>query len=126
MATIGQKIRELREKRGMDQETLATKAGVTQAYISRVEKGRNNPTVPVLQKIAKALGVVNYNYFFEQPDEKNIPMLDLLDHLDPEDKKFLIMEEAKGYITVSRELAEHGISANDLRSIVNILKSSRK
>jgi transcriptional regulator with XRE-family HTH domain len=42
--------------RGLSQEDLAHRAGIHQTYLSGVERGHCNPTVEVLDKIAKALG----------------------------------------------------------------------
>lgn len=48
----------LRERKGMKQRTLATRARVTEAYISQLESGvRKNPSLIVLRRLAKALGV---------------------------------------------------------------------
>jgi transcriptional regulator with XRE-family HTH domain len=41
----------------MTQATLAKKAGVTRAYLSRLEMGRHDPPLSRLQKLAKALKV---------------------------------------------------------------------
>jgi transcriptional regulator with XRE-family HTH domain len=51
-------IKRLREAKGLSQKALATKSGVTDAYIAMIETGkRKNPSVPVLRRLAKALGV---------------------------------------------------------------------
>jgi transcriptional regulator with XRE-family HTH domain len=41
----------------MTQEALAKKAGVSRAYLSRLEMGRHDPPLSRLRKLAKALGV---------------------------------------------------------------------
>jgi transcriptional regulator with XRE-family HTH domain len=51
------KIKATRETRGMSQAALAKKARITREYVNRLEAGRNDPTVGVLQRIARALGV---------------------------------------------------------------------
>jgi transcriptional regulator with XRE-family HTH domain len=51
------KLRALREKRKMTQETLAKKAGVSRAYLSRLEMGLHDPPLSRLRKLAKALRV---------------------------------------------------------------------
>jgi transcriptional regulator with XRE-family HTH domain len=51
------RLRQLRESRGMTQETLARKIGVTRGYLSRLEMGRHNPPLSRLRKLAKALKV---------------------------------------------------------------------
>ena len=52
---VGMKLKQLRTQRGVTQVTLAKKVRVTQAYIALLEKGRENPTLDVLEKLAKAL-----------------------------------------------------------------------
>ncbi len=54
---VGENVRKLRDKRGWSQEALAHKAHLHRTYISGVERGIRNPTVSVLQEIAKALDV---------------------------------------------------------------------
>jgi len=55
---FGQKLRRLREKKGLTQQQLAEKLGyVTNSYISDVESGRFIPSKDKLRKIAKALRV---------------------------------------------------------------------
>jgi putative transcriptional regulator len=51
------RLREAREARGMTQETLAKKVGVSRAYLSRLEMGRHDPPLSRVRKLAKALGV---------------------------------------------------------------------
>jgi transcriptional regulator with XRE-family HTH domain len=52
---VGSNVRKYREERGLSQEALAFDCGLHRTYISGVERGIRNPTVIVLQKIAKAL-----------------------------------------------------------------------
>lgn len=40
----------------MTQVGLATRSGLTQAAISRLERGRSMPTLPLLERIAEAFG----------------------------------------------------------------------
>jgi len=57
LPTIGMKIQRLREKRGLTQEALAKKTGLSRGYLARLESGRHDPSLSTLEKIAKALGV---------------------------------------------------------------------
>ena len=54
---LGMKLKEVREARGMKQDAVAKKALITREYLSRLEAGRYDPTVGVLQRLAKALHV---------------------------------------------------------------------
>lgn len=53
---IGQAIRERRLALGLSQTEVATRAGMTQPALSRLEAGGTIPTIPVLDRIAIALG----------------------------------------------------------------------
>jgi transcriptional regulator with XRE-family HTH domain len=55
---IGTMLKERREGLGLTREQLAKKAKVTTAYVSMLEAGkRKNPSLPVLRRLAKELGV---------------------------------------------------------------------
>lgn len=47
--------RELREQRGWSQTALARATGMTQSAIARFESGGTVPTLPVLERLARAL-----------------------------------------------------------------------
>ncbi|GIM44686.1 hypothetical protein DNHGIG_02350 [Collibacillus ludicampi] len=64
MCTIGQKIRELRVKRGLTQIELANGL-VTPSMISLIETDKANPSPKLLQHIAEKLGVA-MDYFLEE------------------------------------------------------------
>ena len=53
---IGQAVRERRLALGLSQTELAVGAGMTQPALSRLEAGGAVPTIPVLERIAIALG----------------------------------------------------------------------
>ncbi len=58
MASLKVRLRTLRRERRMTQEELAKKTRVTKFYVSQLETGlRDNPSLPVLRRLAKALGV---------------------------------------------------------------------
>lgn len=52
---IGERIRQRRTQLGLNQHELAEAAHVSQAQISRYEKGQNSPTGQALAALAKAL-----------------------------------------------------------------------
>jgi transcriptional regulator with XRE-family HTH domain len=56
-ALVGTNVRHLRQKIGLTQEAFSVKSGLTQQYISDLERGRRNPTVVTLFELATALGV---------------------------------------------------------------------
>lgn len=52
---IGQAVRERRLELGLSQVDLATRAGMTQPALSRLEAGGVIPTIPLLDRISTAL-----------------------------------------------------------------------
>ena len=54
---IGYQIKEKRLQKEMSQEELAKKAGIDQSDLSKIERGVLNPSVKMLKKIAKGLGL---------------------------------------------------------------------
>ena len=54
-ARVGLNVQRARRERGLSQEELAHRAAVHQTYLSGVERGTRNPTIVVLDRIARAL-----------------------------------------------------------------------
>jgi transcriptional regulator with XRE-family HTH domain len=54
---LGKNIRRLRQEQGWSQEDYADRAGIHRTYVSDVERGRRNPTVTVVEKLAKPFGI---------------------------------------------------------------------
>ncbi len=60
---IGSRIKELRKARGLSQEKLSERAEITPNYLSRLERGTENPTLDTLIKLGDALGVEMWEIF---------------------------------------------------------------
>ena len=56
-ARVAQNVRTLRVAAGISQENFAVDVGLDRTYVSRIERGLENPTVGVLGRIAKVLKV---------------------------------------------------------------------
>jgi transcriptional regulator with XRE-family HTH domain len=54
---LGERVRELRRRRGLTLEELAELSGVSRAMISKLERGEKNPTLVVAARLADGLGV---------------------------------------------------------------------
>ncbi|SDK07473.1 helix-turn-helix domain-containing protein [Natronincola ferrireducens] len=65
IALIGQRIREIRHKRGMTLNELASQIDVTASYISQVERDLIEPSLSSLRKIAVALGVPLFTFLHD-------------------------------------------------------------
>lgn len=62
---VGQNIRRLRVAQGVSQERLAYDAGVDRSYLGGMERGEQNPTVDVLDRVAATLAVPLRELFVE-------------------------------------------------------------
>lgn len=56
-ARVATNVRRLRVEAGLSQEAFAVDAGIDRTYVSRVERRLENPSLAVLERIAKALKV---------------------------------------------------------------------
>ena len=61
---LGARIRYLRQQKGFSIEDLALEAEINRNYLCDLERGTRNPTVVILNKIAKALDI-NLSTLFE-------------------------------------------------------------
>lgn len=53
---IGETIKEIRKRKGLSQQELAKLSGISQTYLSQIEKmGIRNPSLEILHKISTAL-----------------------------------------------------------------------
>ena len=52
---VARNLRCLRVRKGLSQEALAVDAAIDRTYVSRLERGLENPTVVVLERVASAL-----------------------------------------------------------------------
>lgn len=57
LTCFGKNVRRLRDASGFTQERLADKADLDPTYISGIERGVRNPTLLIIVRLAKALGV---------------------------------------------------------------------
>lgn len=55
LATLGERVRALRERRGITRKSLAASTGVSERHLANLEYGDGNPSVLVLQQVASAL-----------------------------------------------------------------------
>ncbi len=54
---IGLTIRRLRKEKGIQQKDFAEICGISQTYLSQIEKGKKTPTIDMLGKISEKLNI---------------------------------------------------------------------
>lgn len=55
--SLGKKIRQIREARGLTQSELAERCELSDNFIGLLERGENSPSIFTLEKLARALNV---------------------------------------------------------------------
>jgi transcriptional regulator with XRE-family HTH domain len=57
LISLGKSIREIRERKGLSQESVALSSGIDRSYLGGVERGEHNVALINIAKIASALDV---------------------------------------------------------------------
>jgi transcriptional regulator with XRE-family HTH domain len=69
---LGARIRALRHSRSMTLRELADAAGVTESFLSQVEREVASPSIASVQRIAGALGLAIAELFVEEPSRSQV------------------------------------------------------
>jgi transcriptional regulator with XRE-family HTH domain len=63
---VGRNVRRIRVAQAVSQERLAFDSGVDRSYLGGLERGEENPTVDVLDRLAATLAVPLKEFFMEE------------------------------------------------------------
>jgi quercetin dioxygenase-like cupin family protein/lambda repressor-like predicted transcriptional regulator len=69
---VGQRLRILREERGISMRALARRSGLSANALSMIERGLTSPSVSTLNKLATALEVPITAFFRQEPQREQI------------------------------------------------------
>lgn len=96
MFVIGERLRTLREAKGLPQSEIERRTGLLRCYVSRVENGHTVPSIETLEKLARALEVPLYQLFYDIDNPPELPLLadrktaeDIVGVSSPEQLRFL-------------------------------------
>lgn len=96
---IGEKIKQLRNSKGLSLTELSERAGVSKSYLSTIERNlQKNPSVQFLEKVAEVLGVSVLNLIHEDDEAQ--------DWLDP------------GWVKLIEEARKSGIDKQDFKEFL--------
>lgn len=85
---IGERIRQLREQKGLSQGDIEKASGLLRCYISRVEHGHTVPSLDTMERFAAALDVPLYRLFYsgdQPPATPNLSQRKALEDLAQEE-----------------------------------------
>jgi transcriptional regulator with XRE-family HTH domain len=71
-ALVARNLRRIRVRQNLSQESLAVDAGIDRTYVSRIERGLENPTVAILDQLARAMNA-DIAEFFAVPAKNEPP-----------------------------------------------------
>jgi transcriptional regulator with XRE-family HTH domain len=69
---FGKRLRSLRRARNLTQEQLGELAGLNYKYLGAIERGEENPSLKVIEKIADALGLELIDLFRFSHETANV------------------------------------------------------
>jgi transcriptional regulator with XRE-family HTH domain len=69
---LGERLRRLREMRGMSMRALALASGLSANALSMIERGLTSPSVSTLYKLADALAVPVTTFFGEEEERRKV------------------------------------------------------
>lgn len=78
---VGTEIRHLRKARGMTITELGRETGLSQGYLSQIERGISSPSVKALHSISRALGVT-ISWFFSPTSTTDSTLRDFVVRAD--------------------------------------------
>jgi len=70
---LGATIQDIRKKRNLSQGELANQLSITQTYLSQIESNKKTPSMDLLEKIGKVLGIPPYYFMFKGLEIDDIP-----------------------------------------------------
>ena len=123
---VGQKIRSVRDAKGMTAREVVSKTGMGAPSYSRIETGANEPTIESLKKIAAALGVKPGDLLDDDFQPDVLPELDTslkarmkqIESLEEEEQKivFALVDALAGKKKLKEDIGRMLANANRLIS----------
>jgi transcriptional regulator with XRE-family HTH domain len=103
--SIANRVYELRKKKNLSQSELAKEAGISPAYVGKIEKGNAKPTGDVLSGLAEALDTT-IEFLLNGHNSK------VINYIVP--KKFVVADEARLYIERHKKIASEDFDVSKL------------
>ena len=113
---IGQRIRQLRESRGMTQSQLQARSRVSRSYLSRIESGQMTPSLGTLEKISEALGVGLNRFFVPESNGETLLEDPFIQGLRPFLRQ-LDWEQWQGILKRLQAISDHVSTSGQMRTM---------
>lgn len=96
MITLGDKIKKMREERGLSQKEVASGVDIDRGQYSRIETNKVEPTLSTLEKIAKAFNIDVEDFFKKDApltvdsfDKTLVEKVKMIDDLEEQQKSHI-------------------------------------
>jgi transcriptional regulator with XRE-family HTH domain len=70
---ISDRLKTIREQKDLSQGDIEERTGLKRCYVSRVENGHTVPSIETLEKLARALEVPLYQFFYDGDAPPELP-----------------------------------------------------
>jgi transcriptional regulator with XRE-family HTH domain len=96
---ISDRLKTIREQKDLSQGDIEERTGLKRCYVSRVENGHTVPSIETLEKLARALEVPLYHFFYDGDAPPELPPIpkgfferlrQLLGRLSEPDRKLIL------------------------------------
>jgi transcriptional regulator with XRE-family HTH domain len=113
----GEKLRDLRDLKGLTMLDLEEITGISQSTISDIENGKKNPRAATVERLCKALDVGEHYFYL---DGAVLPT-DLFPDMPESVKRFIFSGNNVPYLVLTEEAKRRGISPEKLKQIIDLL-----
>lgn len=111
-ACVGERLKKLREERGLTQSQLARQAGVTSGLIGQIEQGKVQPSLKTLERVAEVMGVSPCYFLLESGSAEQI-----LSMAGPALRELLLHPNVQAVLSLICDLKE-----KELQFILNFIQ----
>jgi len=111
---LGEKIRTARGNSGVAMSTLAERAGVSKSLISQIEKGRVQPSITTLRRIARALDMPVANFFLG-------PEVHVSNDTDRFGQQLVVRKAERKHLGIPSSDIHYGLLVPDLNRRLEVL-----
>jgi transcriptional regulator with XRE-family HTH domain len=124
--SLGQRLRMVREARGLTAADLGAMVSLGGTTITRYEQGIRDPDTETLVRLAEILDV-SLDYLFGLTAKpgysgKRLYLKDHLAHFPPDVRDWVVGEANAAYVLIAKEAADGGLDAKALKSIVETIR----
>jgi transcriptional regulator with XRE-family HTH domain len=117
---LGEFIREQRQVGRISLRKLSEMAGISNPYLSQIERGLRKPSAEILQQIARALQISSETLYIragileEREDGEGVPLAVLRDMHLREDQKQALLRIYQSFLHENGENGEHAENGEHL------------